>query len=102
MIIGVPKEVKSGENRVGVVPAGAQALVDAGHRVLVQAGAGEGSGIDDAADRAAGAEIVADAAAAWGGAELVVKVKEPSPRSTLCCGPAMFSSPICTSRRRAS
>ena len=77
MIIGVPKEVKIGENRVGVVPAGAQALVDAGNRVLVQSGAGEGSGIPDAAYRAAGAEIVADADAAWGGADMVVKVKEP-------------------------
>jgi alanine dehydrogenase len=77
MIIGVPKEVKIGENRVGLVPAGAQALVDAGHRVLVQAGAGAGSGIADAAYRAAGAEIVAAAADAWGGAGMVVKVKEP-------------------------
>lgn len=78
MIIGVPKEVKIGENRVGVVPAGAQALVDAGSRVLVQAGAGAGSGIPDEAYRAAGAEMVPDAAAAWGGADMVVKVKEPA------------------------
>ena len=77
MIIGVPMEVKIGENRVGVVPAGVQALVDAGNRVLVQAGAGAGSGIPDETYRAAGAEIVADAAAAWGGADMVVKVKEP-------------------------
>ena len=77
MIIGVPKEVKIGENRVGVVPAGVQALVDAGNRVLVETGAGEGSGIPDAAYRAAGAEIVPDAAATWGGADMVVKVKEP-------------------------
>lgn len=77
MIVGVPKEVKVGENRVGMVPAGAQALLDAGHRVLVQAGAGEGSGIPDEAYRGVGAEIVADAAAAWGGGDLVVKVKEP-------------------------
>jgi alanine dehydrogenase len=77
MIVGVPKEVKSGENRVGAVPAGVQALVDAGNRVLVQAGAGAGSGIPDEDYRAAGAEIVPDAAAAWGSADLVVKVKEP-------------------------
>jgi alanine dehydrogenase len=77
MIIGVPKEVKIGENRVGLVPAGALALVDDGHRVLVQAGAGAGSGIGDDAYRAAGAEVVQDAAAAWGGAGMVVKVKEP-------------------------
>ncbi|HEY5999104.1 MAG TPA: alanine dehydrogenase [bacterium] len=79
MIVGVPREVKVGEMRVGLVPAGVQALVDAGHRVLVQAGAGEGSGIPDAAYRGAGAEIVADADAAWGGAGMVVKVKEPVP-----------------------
>ncbi len=77
MIIGVPQELKVGENRVAVVPAGAQALVDAGNRVLVQAGAGAGSGISDEAFRTAGAEIVPDAAAVWGGADLVVKVKEP-------------------------
>ncbi len=77
MIIGVPKEVKIGENRVGIVPAGAQALVDAGNRVIVQAGAGEGSGIPDEAYRAAGAGIVADAVAAWGEVDMVVKVKEP-------------------------
>jgi alanine dehydrogenase len=77
MIVGVPKEVKIGENRVGMVPAGAQALVDAGNRVLVQAGAGAGSGIPDEEYRAAGAEIVPDDAATWRGADLVVKVKEP-------------------------
>jgi alanine dehydrogenase len=77
MIIGVPREVKIGENRVAVVPSGAQALVDAGHRVLVQTGAGAGSGIPDEVYRAAGAAIVPDAAAAWDGADLVVKVKEP-------------------------
>jgi len=77
MIIGVPKEVKTGENRAGIVPAGVQALVDTGNRVLVQSGAGAGSGIPDDAYRAVGAEIVSDAAAAWGGAEMVVKVKEP-------------------------
>jgi len=77
MIIGVPKEVKIGEERVGVVPAGAQALVDAGNRVLVQSGAGVGSGIPDEAYRAAGAEILTDAAGVWSGAGMVVKVKEP-------------------------
>jgi alanine dehydrogenase len=77
MIVGVPKEVKVGENRVGMVPAGVQALVDAGHRVFVQAGAGEGSGIPDEAYRAVGAEVVPDAASAWRGADMVVKVKEP-------------------------
>jgi alanine dehydrogenase len=77
MIIGVPKEVKVGENRVAVVPAGAQALADEGHRALVQEGAGLGSGIPDEAYRAAGAEVLADPAAVWAGADLVVKVKDP-------------------------
>jgi alanine dehydrogenase len=77
MIVGVPREVKVGEMRVGLVPAGAQALADAGHHVLVQSGAGEGSGIPDDAYRAAGAQMLADAAAVWGGAEMIVKVKEP-------------------------
>ncbi|HWR98510.1 MAG TPA: hypothetical protein VN317_08825, partial [Candidatus Methanoperedens sp.] len=76
MIVGVPREAKVGEMRVGVVPAGVQALSDAGHRVLVQAGAGEGSGIPDEAYRAAGAQIAPDGAGVWGGADLVVKVKE--------------------------
>ena len=77
MIVGVPKEVKVGENRVGMVPAGVQALVDAGHHVFVQAGAGTGSGIPDEAYHAVGAEVVPDAASAWRGADMVVKVKEP-------------------------
>jgi alanine dehydrogenase len=79
MIIGVPREVKVGEMRVGLVPAGVQALVAAGHRVLVQAGAGEGSGIPDGVYVAAGAEIIADPAGVWAGAAMIVKVKEPVP-----------------------
>jgi len=75
--IGVPKEVKDGESRVGVVPAGVKALIDAGHHVLVQAGAGKLSSMPDREYRQAGAEIVADAVEVWKRAELVVKVKEP-------------------------
>jgi alanine dehydrogenase len=78
MIIGVPKEIKDREARVGLTPAGARALTAAGHRVLVEAGAGAGSGHPDAAYRAAGGEVVPKAADAWG-ADLVVKVKEPLP-----------------------
>lgn len=78
MIVGVPKEIKDNEYRVALTPFGAEALVRAGHRVLVQAGAGEGSGFSDDEYRRAGAEVVADAAEAWA-AELVVKVKEPQP-----------------------
>jgi alanine dehydrogenase len=78
MIIGVPKEVKDHEARVGLVPSGAAALVEAGHRVLVQTGAGSPSSLPDDEYRAAGAEIVPTAADAWK-ADLVVKVKEPQP-----------------------
>jgi alanine dehydrogenase len=78
VIVGVPKEIKDNEYRVALTPFGAEALVRAGHRVLVQAGAGEGSGFSDDEYRRAGAEVVADAAEAWA-AELVVKVKEPQP-----------------------
>ncbi|MFS0910310.1 alanine dehydrogenase [Microbacterium sp. 179-I 3D2 NHS] len=77
MKIGVPTEVKNNENRVALTPAGADQLVRDGHRVLVQSGAGVGSGISDEAYRRAGAGIVASAGEAWGEADLVIKVKEP-------------------------
>ena len=77
MIIGVPKEIKEKEFRVGIVPAGVKALVQAGHTVLIEQGAGEGSGIDDAGYRAAGAIIAASAAEVWAQAGLIMKVKEP-------------------------
>jgi alanine dehydrogenase len=76
-IVGCVKEVKDNEYRVGLVPGGAQALTDSGHRVLVQAGAGAGSGMSDDEYREAGAEIVPDAAGVWARSEIVVKVKEP-------------------------
>ncbi|MER3555782.1 MAG: alanine dehydrogenase, partial [Meiothermus sp.] len=75
MTIGVPKEVKTLENRVALTPGGVTSLVKRGHRVLVEAGAGLGSGLSDAEYQRAGAEIVS-VKEAWG-AELVVKVKEP-------------------------
>ena len=75
MIVGVPTEVKEGEFRVALTPDGVRELVGHGSRVLVQAGAGEGSSITDDGYRAAGADVVT-ADDAWG-AELVVKVKEP-------------------------
>jgi len=77
MIIGVPKEVKDNEYRVGMVPSGVKALVDAGHKVLVQTKAGDGSSMPDEDYKAAGAEIVGSAADVWGKADMVVKVKEP-------------------------
>lgn len=77
MVIGVPKEIKTAEDRVALVPAGAETLVASGHTVLVERGAGEGSGFSDVVYETAGATIVADAAEIWAQAELVVKVKEP-------------------------
>jgi alanine dehydrogenase len=77
MIIGVPKEIKDNEARVGVTPAGAKALVEAGNTVLVETGAGALSGFPDADYQNAGAEIVGEAGYAWGKAEMVIKVKEP-------------------------
>ena len=77
MLIGVIKEIKAQENRVGLTPAGVQALKEAGAGVIVEAGAGVGSGIADADYVRAGAEIVESAADAWTRSDLVVKVKEP-------------------------
>ncbi|HEY7677925.1 MAG TPA: alanine dehydrogenase [Candidatus Methylomirabilis sp.] len=79
MIVGVPKEIKEAENRVGLTPAGAQALAARGHQVLVQAGAGAGSGLDDDAYIKAGAQMLRDPAEIFGRAELILKVKEPLP-----------------------
>ncbi len=79
MIIGVPKEVKDHETRVGLVPSGVAALRDAGHKVLVEAGAGLGSSIPDRDYAEAGASLVPSAAEVWGSADLVAKVKEPQP-----------------------
>jgi len=77
MLIGVPKEIKTNENRVALVPAGAEALVTAGHDVLVETGAGEGSGFPDDMYTAVGARIAPDAARTWAEADMIMKVKEP-------------------------
>jgi alanine dehydrogenase len=77
VIVGVPKEIKGGESRVALVPAGADALVGGGHTVLVEQGAGVGSGFTDEAYRAVGATLLTSAADVWAKADLVVKVKEP-------------------------
>ncbi|HIW78529.1 MAG TPA: alanine dehydrogenase, partial [Candidatus Bilophila faecipullorum] len=76
MLVGIPTEIKAQENRVGITPAGVHALVEAGHKVRVQKGAGLGSMITDEEYVAAGAEIVATAKECWD-CEMVVKVKEP-------------------------
>ena len=77
MKIGIPKEIKTNENRISLVPAGAEALVSAGNTVIVETGAGLGSGFIDAQYIAAGAQIAKDADAVWAAADLIVKVKEP-------------------------
>ncbi|MGA2848057.1 MAG: alanine dehydrogenase [Terracidiphilus sp.] len=77
MIIGVPKEIKDHESRVGVTPAGVKALTEAGHTVLVETQAGEQSGFPDDDYQNAGAEIVGEAGYVWGKSDMVVKVKEP-------------------------
>jgi alanine dehydrogenase len=77
MVIGVPKEIKDHETRVGLVPSGVTALREAGHEVLVETKAGEGSSLTDREYMQAGAAIVQSAAHVWDKADLVVKVKEP-------------------------
>jgi alanine dehydrogenase len=77
MQIGVPKEIKTNENRVALVPAGAEALVAGGHTVLVEQGAGLGSGFADEAYVAAGAKILPTADEVWQKADMIMKVKEP-------------------------
>ena len=77
MIVGLPKEIKDNEYRVGLTPAGVRALHDAGHKVIVEKSAGEGSGFDDGLYQKAGAEILDSADDVWGQADMIVKVKEP-------------------------
>jgi alanine dehydrogenase len=80
MLIGVPREVKTHEYRVGLVPGSVRELAHHGHEVVVEAGAGSGIGFDDRAYEAAGARILANAAEVLALAELIVKVKEPQPQ----------------------
>jgi alanine dehydrogenase len=77
MKIGIPKEIKTNENRVSLVPAGAESLVAAGHSVLVETGAGLGSGFTDDQYTAVGAKIAPSADATWADADMIMKVKEP-------------------------
>jgi alanine dehydrogenase len=79
VIVGIPKEVKNHEYRVAATPEGVRELVHAGHRVVVEASAGDGSAIADEQYVAAGGEILPDADAVFAQAELIVKVKEPQP-----------------------
>jgi alanine dehydrogenase len=79
MQIGVPREIKNHEYRVGLTPASVRELSARGHGVLVQSGAGAGSGLSDSDYQAAGATLLPDAASVFGQAELIIKVKEPQP-----------------------
>ena len=93
MRIGCPKEIKTREDRVGLTPAAVREAVAHGHAVLVEAGAGVGSGYRDADYAAVGAEVVGEAAEVWAWAELVVKVKEPQAgeRAMLKPGQVLFA-----------
>jgi alanine dehydrogenase len=77
VIVGLPKEIKDNEYRVGLTPAGVRALTDAGHQVIVERSAGEGSGFEDGLYQKAGAQILDSADDVWARAEMIVKVKEP-------------------------
>jgi alanine dehydrogenase len=93
MLIGVPREIKVHEYRVGMTPASVREAVAHGHSVLVESGAGAGIGAPDDAYERAGARIAADAAEVFDRAELVVKVKEPQPaeRARLRKGQVLFT-----------
>jgi len=93
MLVGIPKEIKDDEYRVGTVPSTVRELTDKGHHVVVETGAGADSGFQDSDYRTAGAEIVADARTVFGRAELIVKVKEPigAERQMLRRGQVLFT-----------
>jgi alanine dehydrogenase len=78
-VVGVPNEIKTHESRVALIPVGVEELTRGGNKVLIQAGAGQGSGISDDQYRLHGAEIVANPEDVWNNADLIVKVKEPQP-----------------------
>jgi alanine dehydrogenase len=80
VIVGIPREVKDNEYRVAATPEGVRELTRAGHDVVVEAGAGAGSALEDEAFEAVGAKIVSDADAVFGAADMIVKVKEPQPQ----------------------
>ena len=79
MRIGVPKEVKAHEYRVGLVPGSVRELVHKGQEVVVETGAGDGIGLTDEAYRSAGASVASSAGEVFGSADMIVKVKEPQP-----------------------
>ncbi len=90
MLVGVPKEIKTHEYRVGLVPGSVRELVLHGHKVLVESGAGSGIGFADDAYRAAGADIAPDAKAVFAAADMIVKVKEPQPAEIAALRPGQI------------
>ena len=98
MKVGVPTEIKSDEYRVAITPAGVREMVEHGHEVLIQTGAGEGSAISDERFAAQGARIVADAAAVFAAAEMILHVKELQAEEIAMLRPTSCSSPTCTWR----
>jgi len=109
MLIGVPKEIKDHEYRVGLIPATIRELTERGHSVIVEIGAGAGAGIDDGEYVAAGAEIVGSADDVFDRAEMIIKVKEPLAaernklkRTTRSCSPISTSPPILARPRSSS
>jgi len=102
MIVGVPKEIKRDEYRVGLLPVGAEEFTRAGHHVLIETGAGAGSGLADQDYVGHGAEIVASAEELFQRADMILKVKEPLAPSGLGCAADRSSSPTCTWRPTAA
>ena len=80
MLIGVPREIKDNEYRVGLTPASVRELITNGHQVLMQSGAGQAIGLSDDLYRAAGADMVAEAPNIFARADMIIKVKEPQPQ----------------------
>ena len=97
MIVGVPREVKDNEFRVALTPEGARELSDAGHTVLLEEGAAEGSSLPRGRYERAGAKVVDKANEVWAESDLILKVKERSPRSTTGFGRNRSCSPTSTS-----
>ena len=97
MRIGIPKEVKSNEFRVSVTPSGVAELVHRGHDVVVEKSAGVGSSFSDEEYIEAGATMVDTADDVWKQGDLIVKVKEPSPKNSIVCALIRYSSLIFTS-----
>ncbi|MDP3617920.1 MAG: alanine dehydrogenase, partial [Rhodoferax sp.] len=90
MLIGLPKEIKNHEYRVGLTPASVRELTSHGHQVLVQTGAGAAIGLTDEQYTAAGATLAADAKAVFAQADMIVKVKEPQPQECAMLRPGQI------------